>query len=239
MEKEEIIELMENYLTKFMEKVDNKFDELLKDMSDNNSNSNEKSERSIRGEKTEIEEPRNEMKKSRRSTKNLRFDDIKRSFKEFHGDKHLSIDSWLRHFIDQSEIFDLDDFEKFVYAKRLLKGTAKLFVEFESKATNWGELAQELIDEFDKKVNSALIHQKLQERKKKKDESSTEYLYEMLSIATLTDIDIPAIITYTVNGLPGSTSMKSFMYEAEHLKEFKKKLLSYDIARNIEKRTNV
>lgn len=61
----------------------------------------------------------------------------------------------------------------------------------------------------------------------------------MLSIATLTDIDIPAIITYTVNGLPGSTSMKSFMYEAEHLKEFKKKLLSYDIARNIEKRTNV
>lgn len=187
MEKEEIIELMENYLTKFMEKVDNKFDELLKDMSDNNSNSNEKSERSIRGEKTEIEEPRcsvnnnaneifaeslqllsNEMKKSRRPKKNLRFDDIKRSFKEFHGDKHLSIDSWLRHFIDQSEIFDLDDFEKFVYAKRLLKGTAKLFVEFESKATNWGELAQELIDEFDKKVNSALIHQKLQERKKKK-----------------------------------------------------------------------
>lgn len=58
----------------------------------------------------------------------------------------------------------------------------------------------------------------------------------MLSIATLTDIDIPAIITYTVNGLPGSTSMKSFMYEAENLKEFKNKLLSYDIQQGILKR---
>lgn len=255
MEKEEIIQLVENCLNKFMKNVDEKFEEFYNDFSAHNSTQNEKFESLISNEdKKSSEKPKtderdsteifaeslkllsNEMKKATRPTKNLRFDDIQRSFKEFHGDKHLSIDSWLRHFIDQSEIFNLDDFEKFVYAKRLLKGTAKLFVEFESKATNWEELARELIDEFDRKVNSALIHHRLQERKKKQDETSTEYLYEMLSIASLTDIDIPAIITYTVNGLPGSTIMKSFMYEAENLKEFKKKLLSYDIQQGILKK---
>lgn len=32
--------------------------------------------------------------------KNIRFEDVEKGFKKFHGNCHLSIDSWLRHFID-------------------------------------------------------------------------------------------------------------------------------------------
>lgn len=38
-----------------------------------------------------------------------------------------------------------------------------------------------------------------------------------------------SIDDYTINGLPGPSHMKSCMYEAENLKDFKKKILSYEI----------
>lgn len=92
-----------------------------------------------------------------------------------------------------------------------MKGTAKLFVEYESQATNWNDLGREIIDEFGQKINSAVIHQKLQDRKIKRDETSIEYLYAMLAIASHSEIDVPAIITYTIKGLPGPSHLKTFM----------------------------
>lgn len=49
----------------------------------------------------------------------------------------------------------------------------------------------------------------------------------MISIASRSDIDIAAVITYTINGLPGPPNIKAHIYEADNLKDFKKKLISY------------
>lgn len=76
-----------------------------------------------------------------------------------------------------------------------------------------------------------MVHQKLRERKKKPGESTTEYLYKMLSMASLANVDLRATITYVVDGLPGSVQLKNFMYEATSLPEFKMKLKSYEILR--------
>lgn len=46
----------------------------------------------------------------------------------------------------------------------------------------------------------------------------------MLSTAAQSDVDVAAIITYTINGLPGSNELKAHLYEAENLDEFKRKL---------------
>lgn len=51
----------------------------------------------------------------------------------------------------------------------------------------------------------------------------------MLSIVSLGNVDVAATISYTVDGLPGSRDVKSFMYEAVSLKEFKAKLAAYEI----------
>lgn len=95
----------------------------------------------------------------------LRFEDVEKSFKKFHGDCRLSILSWLKHFEEQSEVFELKPLQKLIYAKRLSQGNAKLFVELESTAVNFDELADELFAEYGKRTESALIHQRLQERR--------------------------------------------------------------------------
>lgn len=97
------------------------------------------------------------------SYKNIRFDDIHSSFKKFNGKS--DINNWIRHFCDLSEIFELNELEKFIYAKKLLIETAELWAKFESESTNFRELLIELRDEFQKSTNSAIIHEKLKQRK--------------------------------------------------------------------------
>lgn len=118
---------------------------------------------------------------------------LKILLKNVQGNSHLTIFSWLEHFNSQCEIYQLTDFEKLIFAKRLMHDTAKQFVEYESKATNFQQLEQELVEEYGGKVNSAVIHQKLQERKMEKDETSMKYLYEMLAIASQSEIGNAAI----------------------------------------------
>lgn len=56
-----------------------------------------------------------------------------------------------------------------------MEGQAKLFLEYESNATTWSALKDELVDEYGKELNSAMIHKQLSERKKKSNETSIEY----------------------------------------------------------------
>lgn len=53
---------------------------------------------------------------------NVRFNDVESSYKKFYGHRHISIESWLSHFLEQSRIFNLNEFEKYIFAKRLMHG---------------------------------------------------------------------------------------------------------------------
>lgn len=170
------------------------------------------------------------------SSLGLKFDDVISAFKTFSGDDRQNVRSWIESFEQQCNEFRFTEIQIFIIAKRMMRNNAKLFIEFESAASNWQSLKTELIEEFGKTINSSLIHQKLRERKKKPNESTMAYLYEMLSMASLGDVDISATITYTIDGLPGSAHSKNFMFEATTLSEFKAKLKSYEIlqGRNLE-----
>lgn len=102
------------------------------------------------------------------STKQMRFDEVEKSFKTFDGSDGASIVTWINKFIEQADLLELDSFQRFAYAKRLMRKTAKLFVDHESKATTWTGLQCELRNEFANKINSAIIHRQLCERRKKK-----------------------------------------------------------------------
>lgn len=162
-------------------------------------------------------------------SKTFKFEDIEKSFKVLNG--HSNITEWIRNFNEQSDVFQLNDLEKFVFAKKLQRDIAQLYVQYESRAVNFEELLIELKDEFGQKQNSALTHERLKQRKIKRDETPLKYLYEMMSIGAESEIEIEAIITYVIKCLPGSSSDKNYMYEATTLKEFKKKLMSYEIQR--------
>lgn len=119
--------------------------------------------------------------------------------------------------------------QKMIYAKNLLEDSAKLFVEYESKARNWETLKNELRQEYMKTSNSLLIHQRLAERKKKTDETAIKYLYEMLNIGQQGNVEIQAILTHCTNGMPGLPNAKSILYEASNLHEYKEKLQIYEL----------
>lgn len=162
----------------------------------------------------------------------LKLDDIIASFKPFKGDGHYNIEKWLLHFEEQCCIFQLSEMQKFIFAKRVLKGVAKSFVDHESSAVTWRELRAELRREFNQPINSVLIHQKLTQRKKKSSESSLEYLYEMLELGSQGGLDVQAILTHTINGIPGPSHLKSFLFDARDLQEFKRKLRSFEVQLN-------
>lgn len=210
---QETVNEMKNLLARKDVEYQRTIDKLLCLQLDNHGNRNFTAEhqQTRQQDETETVLPPNQSNQRHR----LRFDDIAASFKKFRGDKHISIYTWFQHFNEQSELFEFSQLEKFVYAKKLMVDTAKSFVEYECSAINYRQLENELIQEFGKSVNSALIHQKLQERKKKRDETSTQYLYEMMAIASQTNIDTAAIITYTINGLPGPNNIKAHMTRLE------------------------
>lgn len=110
-----------------------------------------------------------------------------------------------------------------------MEGQAQLFSEFESKANTWNMLKAELRREFDKQSNSLLVHQQMAERKKRRNESAIEYLYDMMIIGAQGNIDMEAILTHTTNGIPGHPQTKTILYEAKNIAEYKEKLMIYEL----------
>lgn len=97
----------------------------------------------------------------------LKFHDIISAFKPFKSDNKQNIRSWVENFEQQCSEFGFSRIQTFIFAKRLMADNAKLFIEFESRASSCSTLKPELIDEFDNRINSSLVHQRLKKRKKK------------------------------------------------------------------------
>ena len=62
----------------------------------------------------------------------LGFKDIEETVSEFDGSEGFPIERWLADFEDAAVLFQWSDLEKIVFTRRLLKGSAKLFIQSES-----------------------------------------------------------------------------------------------------------
>ena len=99
------------------------------------------------------------------------------------------MERWFESFEEVADACIWSDGQKAVYARKLLKGSAKIFVSFECRARTWHELKKGLIREFSKKSNSRQVHQNLRETRRKSDETCLVYMYRMLEIASHVDIE--------------------------------------------------
>ncbi|KYN11094.1 hypothetical protein ALC57_16753 [Trachymyrmex cornetzi] len=76
-------------------------------------------------------------KKSRKNQL-LTFKDVEESLETFSGDDKVDITRWLADFEEMAVLCEWSDIQKVAYAKRLLRGSAKLFVRYErSTKTGW------------------------------------------------------------------------------------------------------
>uniref|UniRef100_A0A6P7FZX5 Protein PFC0760c-like n=1 Tax=Diabrotica virgifera virgifera TaxID=50390 RepID=A0A6P7FZX5_DIAVI len=77
-----------------------------------------------------------------------------------------------------------NDLQMLIFAKRSLKGIAKLYIQSEKGVNSWKLLKKRLTTEFENKINSAEIHKMLMNRKKKQGESVQEYVLKMREIGS-------------------------------------------------------
>lgn len=130
----------------------------------------------------------------------LSFKDIEDSLKKFNGDDAYKVKCWAKEVEQNSAIFGWNELQKFVFAKKLLEGTAKRFLRT-IDVTNWEELKEELIEEFDAPLSSAEAHKKLRETKKASGESYHEYVLKMHEIGKENNVDEKSIIQYIIGGI--------------------------------------
>lgn len=155
------------------------------------------------------------------------FHDLEKSMIPFSGDDTYPIKTWLNDFGDTARLMNWSEVEKIIYAKRLLTGTAKLFLRSLGNVKTWSELRQELLEEFGPKINSAVIHKKLSSRKMKNDETFQQYFLHMKEVAMHGGVEDEALMEYVIDGIRDSETNKAILYGAETLKEFRKKLDLY------------
>ena len=157
----------------------------------------------------------------------LSFRDVEDTLESFSGDKGENVERWFESFEEVADTCMWSDGQKAIYARKLLKGSAKIFVSFECHARTWHELKKGLIREFSKKSNSRQVHQKLREMRKKSDEACLAYMYRMLKIASYVDIEEEAKVEYIIDGIIDKEVNKSTLYGAASIKKLRKRLNAY------------
>ncbi|XP_071052496.1 uncharacterized protein [Onthophagus taurus] len=158
----------------------------------------------------------------------LTFKDVEDAVSTFNGRDNCSVEKWLEEFEETAILMGWNDVEKLIYGKRLLKDDALLFIKSEPMIKSWKILKNKLKKEYGQTINSAALHKMLTTRKKRKDETITQYLLEMRQIASRGYIEEDALIDYIIDGITDDEVNKTVLYGAKCMNDFKAKLKIYE-----------
>lgn len=153
--------------------------------------------------------------------------DVEKSMFPFSGDDAMGITTWIKDFQDIASLLQWGEAEKLIYAKRLLTGTARLFLRSSDSFSSWDQLKQALSGEFGCKLSAAAIHKRLAARKMKSNETHQQYFLTMKELAKLGSLEDDALMEYVIDGILDAESNKAVLYGAEDIKDFRKKLDLY------------
>lgn len=155
------------------------------------------------------------------------FRDVEDTVPNFSGDDSFPVKKWISNFEDARVMFRFSESESFLYAKRLLTGTAKLCSR-SALCHSWNELKNMLLAEFHDHATATDVHNILRGRKKQKDESFQQYLLVMQEIASQVDIEEVDVMNYIIRGIPDSFFNKQILLTANNMTELKKLLKKYE-----------
>lgn len=158
----------------------------------------------------------------------LNYRDVEDSVRSFNGTDSYSVERWINDFEEAATMFGWDDLQKVVFAKKSLKGVAKLFIQSEGVIKTWKKLKDVLTEEFSTKINSAELHRMLERRRMKKEETAQEYFLAMRELASRGAVESDALFEYVINGINDESSSKTVLYGAKTVRGFKDKLEIYE-----------
>jgi hypothetical protein len=157
----------------------------------------------------------------------INFQDVRESLNTFTGDDTYSVKKWIADLEEMRTVCSWSDVEIFIYAKRLLSGTAALFVRSDTGICSWPILCSRLLEEFQRQLTDADIHRQLAARVKRNDETHQQNLFKMMELAGQGTVPEDSVIDYVISGIRDNEMNKSILYGARTISEFKTKLILY------------
>lgn len=149
----------------------------------------------------------------------LKFKDFEDTLEHFRGDEKQNIREWLCEFEQIAEMLTWGNLQKWLYARRLCKGTAWNFVVSNKHLKDWDSLKEALIDEFADAINTTHVHDQLRLRKKKSNESVRDYFISVTGLAKTINLEDAAVIEYVIRGIDDDERNKAVLYSAKNLNE--------------------
>lgn len=155
------------------------------------------------------------------------FRDIEHSMNTFSGNDNYHVEFFIKEFEQQAKMLRWNEDQKIVYAKRLLRGQAKILTRT-IFISCWNELKKELLAYFGEKLTCNEAHKLLQSTKKKNNEEIGEYVLKMREIGLINGIDEVSTVQYIIEGIDDTPLNKAMLYGCKSYIELKEKLRAYD-----------
>lgn len=163
----------------------------------------------------------------------MSFHDVKDALPTFTGDREsLDVQRFVADFEESSVLFGWNDLQKLVFAKRLMRGPAKMFVNNSGNLNTWKSLKTALLTEFTQVVSSVDVHEALRKRKKRSTETFLEFIYAMQAIACKGGVDERSTCEYIVRGIEDDPRNKVCLLGVSTIAELKIQLKKYELLKS-------
>uniref|UniRef100_A0A1B0CGZ5 CCHC-type domain-containing protein n=1 Tax=Lutzomyia longipalpis TaxID=7200 RepID=A0A1B0CGZ5_LUTLO len=116
------------------------------------------------------------------------------------GEDETTTEEWIENLESMREIYEWTNQQVLLYASTRLKGAAKKWHSTTTTKT-WDEFKWELMKAFPEKINVGKIIEEIQGRKRKREETVTEYFFEMRQKGKKIKLDDATIAKYIIAGL--------------------------------------
>lgn len=166
-------------------------------------------------------------KQNERHVNQFAFKDVEDALTCFDGESEKNIADWFEEFEEVATVCNWSSIQKYLYARKLLKGAARMAIQAESDIINWKTLRRYLLQEFDDLPRSIDVHKCLQSQKQEKGQSLLAYLYSMKKIAAQGNVDEASLVAYVIAGIQDDSSNKIVLYGARNCEELKRKFKTY------------
>ncbi|XP_073814738.1 uncharacterized protein [Musca autumnalis] len=170
----------------------------------------------------------NEAEEKKENTKSVNFVDVEGAIAKFTGDDEQNVVKWTREFERITTVLGCGATEKFLYARRMMAGSAGLFMR-SSEAKTWQDFKQELEIEFKRSMGIKETLKTLENRKwNRQAESLHRYTLVMQELAEGTPVTEAELIEYIVEGVKDRSLATTMSLNHTTLASFKSCIPKYE-----------
>ncbi|XP_017490383.1 PREDICTED: uncharacterized protein LOC108378590 [Rhagoletis zephyria] len=142
---------------------------------------------------------------------------------KFSGDNAYPIEKWINGFDYAVKVGYKDDHFKYMCMRRLLSGTAVIFLR-----TSSAELKVALLKQYKRNISTNDVYKELYRRRRLPNEGIICYMLSMKEISAQASLVEHEVISAVIEGLRYNTAYTSILYTAKNLDELRELFIRYE-----------